>query len=282
MVWRRSWSPNGRTRSTWRGCNVTSPTPAMLKPTRRKRPWPDLLPENWRHRLRSRKILAVHRSRRPMSCSRLGCRHHAGGAAVIEVAAGPVFAQDHGDIETFRRVTAVVMELHPPLRGEDREIVEKCGLLGRAGAVMQPEIGAAAAQFGDHRHDRGDADAARDQQMMLRCGSQRKVIARRRSLDDVADADPLMPAAGPLSFRFAQHGDAIPRPLGRIVPQREVAHRPIADPYRYMRSGREGVQIMLVRVDQLIAVDPLGEIGNRPNAEQHAPTTQRATSPQAT
>ena len=99
----------------------------------------------------------------PGSC--FCCRHHAGGAAIIEVGAGGAFPQSRRDIEAFRRVAAVIVELHSPLRGEDRQIVEECRLLGRAGTVVQPELGAVAAQLRDHRHDRGDADAAGDQQM---------------------------------------------------------------------------------------------------------------------
>ena len=217
-----------------------------------------------------------------MSCSRFGCRHHAGWAAVVEVSAGAVFAQCRGEIEPLGRVAAVVVELHPPQRGEDREIVEERRLLGRTGAVVQTEIGAAPAQFRDHRHDRRDADTAGDQQMVLRLGGQREIVARHRSLDDFADAHLLMPFAGSLPFRLSQHSDAIARAFGGIVVQREVAHRPVADPHRDMRPGREPGQIAFVRVHQLVAVDSLGQIDNGADAEQHAPKAQRATSPHAT
>ena len=106
--------------------------------------------------------------------------------------------------------------------------------------------------------------------MVLRLGGQREVVARHRSLDDVADPHVLMPFARALPLRLAQHGDAIARAFGRIVVQREIAHRPVADPHRDMRPGREPGQIALIRVHQLVAVDPLGQIGNRAHAKQHA------------
>src|SRR5262249_5057912 len=159
----------------------------------------------------------------------------------------------------------------------DREIVEERRLLGRAGAVMQKETSAAAPQFRNHGHDRRDANASGDQQMMSGLVSQREVVARHRGLDDVAGSDPLMPFARTLSFGLAQHGNAVTLMLGRVVPQREIAGRTVADPYRDMRPGREIWQSLLIPVRQLVAVDPLSEMGNRANAQQHAPRAQRAT-----
>ena len=135
----------------------------------------------------------------PGSC--FGRPHHTGRAAVIYVSARAVFAQCRAEIEPLRRVAAIVMELHSPLRGEHREIVEERRLFGRARTVVQEKIGAAAAQFRDHRHDRGNADAAGNQQMVLRLGGQREVVARHRSLDEFTGAHPLMPFAGALPLR---------------------------------------------------------------------------------
>src|SRR5215470_7481278 len=118
--------------------------------------------------------------------------------------------------------------------------------------------------------------------MMLGPLSQREVVARHRGLNDVAGSDPLMPFARTLSFGLAQNGNTVTPTLGRVVPQREIADRTVTDPHRDMRPGRKIWQSLLIPVHQLVAVDPLSEIGNRANAEQHAPRAQRATSPQAT
>jgi hypothetical protein len=98
----------------------------------------------------------------------------------------PRFAQRRWDVETLRRIAAVVMKAQPPLGGERRQLTAKCGSLGRARAIMDLELGTAAAQLRDHRHDRRDADAAGDQQMPFRRRVDREIVARHRHIHDVA------------------------------------------------------------------------------------------------
>ena len=131
--------------------------------------------------------------------------HHARGAAIIQMRSGLWVAQRRGDVEPARRIAAVVMEAHPPLRREQVEIVAERRRLGRARAIVQQELGPAAAQFGNHRHDRGDADAARQQQIALGLLGQRKVVARHRGFDRVADADPLVPMARAFAFAVSRN-----------------------------------------------------------------------------
>src|SRR5260370_26104760 len=84
-----------------------------------------------------------------------------------------------------------------------------------------------------------------------------------------------MQPAGALAALLAQHGDAIAPPLGRIVPQRIVAPHLArvrrAEPDPDMRAGGEARQVMPVRIDQLVAVDVLGQIDDRADAQLHGP-----------
>ncbi len=91
---------------------------------------------------------------------------------------------------------------------------------------MEAELGAPAPQFGDHRHDRSDADAAGEKEMALGLLGEREMVARQRHLDDVADPHRVMQMARALAELLAQHGDAIAPPLGRVVPQGIVAPHP--------------------------------------------------------
>ena len=129
----------------------------------------------------------MHGAGRPVRRGRGGSRHHAGRPAVIEMRAGTGSRSSASDVEPLRRVAAVVMEHDLAHRREQVELVAKRGALGRAGAVIQAEIGAATLQLGDHRHDRRDADAAGQQQVALGIRREREMVARQRDLDRVAD-----------------------------------------------------------------------------------------------
>src|SRR3954451_891047 len=80
-----------------------------------------------------------------------------------------------------------------------------------------------------------------------------------------------MDAARGFAELLAQHRDAIAPPLGRVVPQRIVAPQIVAEPHANMRTGLEARQVAPVRIDQLVAVDVLGEIGDRAQPEAHVP-----------
>src|SRR5262249_54717584 len=90
-------------------------------------------------------------------------RHHSGRAAKIEVGAGSVFTQCCGNVEAVSGIAAVVMKLDPAWRRWDRELIEECRLPRWARAIMQREIGALPAQYGDHCDDRSNTDPAGDQ-----------------------------------------------------------------------------------------------------------------------
>src|SRR6516165_11831771 len=93
---------------------------------------------------------------------------------------------------------------------------------------------------------------------------QREVVARHRNLDPIPDPCLFMPFAGTAALDLAQYGDAVACALGRVVPQREVTHQLVTDPHRDMRPGFERRQIAAMWVHQLVAVDSLGETGDRP------------------
>ncbi len=136
---------------------------------------------------------------------------------------------------------------------------------------MQHEIGAAALQLGDHRHDRRDADAAGHKEVPLGRLGERKIVAWERGLDRVADPDLVMQPARAFAELLAQHRDAIAPPLGRVVPQRIIPPNIIAKPHPDMRPGGKARQVAPVRVDELVAVDVLGQINDRADAQLHGP-----------
>src|SRR3954453_13789938 len=78
-----------------------------------------------------------------------------------------------------------------------------------------------------------------------------------------------MDAARGFAELLAQYRDAIAPPLGRGVPQRIVAPQTVAEPHADMRAGLEARQVAPVRIDQLVAVDVLGKIGDRAQPEAH-------------
>jgi hypothetical protein len=132
-------------------------------------------------------------------------------------------AQQRADVEPLGRIAAIVMEHHPAHRREQVELVAERGALLCAGAVIEAELGVAALEFGDHRHDRGDADAAGQEEVTLGLRGEREMVARQRHLDDIADPHLIMQMAGRLAELLAQHRDAIAPSLGRVVPQRIIA-----------------------------------------------------------
>src|SRR5262245_49743036 len=70
--------------------------------------------------------------------------------------------------------------------------------------------------------------------------------------------------------RLAQYRNAIASTFGRIVPQRIPPPQPTGRQLD-MRACREPWQIAAAWIYQLIAVDVLGEIGNRSDAQLHGP-----------
>src|SRR6516164_2748461 len=69
---------------------------------------------------------------------------------------------------------------------------------------------------------------------------------------------------------LTEHREAITPPLGRIVAQRGLPHEPV-EPQIDMRARREPRQVAAARIDKLVTVGGLGEIGDRTNAELHDP-----------
>jgi hypothetical protein len=153
-------------------CTVVHGIASMndIKPRHPRQLWPegptDSPRYHWRHGVRPSEIFAMHGFQWPMSGSRRCRRHHAGGAARVEMGAGPEVAQCRSDVQPLAGIAAVVVKHHPPHCGENRKIIEKRRFPGRAGTIMQKEIGPSAAQYRDHRHDRGDSDAAGNEQIV--------------------------------------------------------------------------------------------------------------------
>ena len=197
--------------------------------------------------------------------------HQRRRSAVVEMSSRPRLAQSRRDIETLRRIAAVVMKGQPSLGGKRRQLTAERRSLGCARAIMDLEFGTAAAQFRGHRHDRRDADAPGDQQVPFRRRIDREIIARHRHIHDVAGPHILVqiprPAAAPI---LAQHRDAIPPALGSVVPQ-GIPPQQATGPQFDMRARRKPRQVAAARIDQLIAVDGFGEVGDRSDAQLHGP-----------
>ena len=170
------------------------------------------------------------------------------------------------DIETACGIAAVVMEAHPSVGGEGRQIVMKRCPCGRTRAVMEPEIDATPPQFGYHRDDRRDADPSGDQKMSLGCSIEPKVVARHRDLEEVSDPNRVVQVTRSATTRiFAQHRNAIAPTLGGIVAQR-VLPQEFAEPQVDVGAGRKSRQVASARVDEFVPVDGSGEIGDRADA----------------
>src|SRR6516225_11579672 len=107
--------------------------------------------------------------------------------------------------------------------------------------------------------------------MPLSCRTERKVVARHRDLEQVADLNLVVEMTRAAAARFlAQHRNAIMPPLGGIVAQRVLPHEP-AEPQIDMRAGHEPRQVAAARIDELVPIGGLGEIGDRTNAKLHDP-----------
>src|SRR5712691_6179081 len=101
------------------------------------------------------------------------------------------------------------------------------------------------------------------------------MVARQHHLDDVADMHPVVQQARALAELFAQDGDAVAAPLGRVVPQGIVAPHLFAEPHPDMRARGEARQVAPVRIDELVAVDVERQIGDRANAQLHMSLSPR-------
>ena len=140
---------------------------------------------------------------------------------------------------------------------------------------MQMKLGPAPLQLGDHRHDRGDADAAGDQPMPFGFVHQGEEVARPRHFEQIADPRLLMQPIRTVPVSVLEHGNAIAPPFGRVVAQGVIAQQPRRDPNRDMRARGEARQIAFVGIDQLKAEHVFGEIGDRTDAQMH-PTLSRS------
>jgi hypothetical protein len=134
---------------------------------------------------------------------------------------------------------------------------------------MKFKVGVAAPQFRDHRHERGDADPSGDQQMALGVLSERKVVARHRDLDEIANPQGLVqiPRAA-AALLFKQDRDTIPAALGRIVAQGVLPYE-IVEPQIDVCTGCEPRQVAAARIDEFVPVDGFGEKSDRTDAQLH-------------
>jgi hypothetical protein len=140
--------------------------------TRIHRPWRDL---------RCAEELAMHPLLRPAACGRQGQDDvdEALGTADVDVAAGPRLLQQACQVDALCRVAVVAVHVRAGAECAVAQPVSERDPVCAAHAVVQREVAARDRQVLGHAQDRGDADAAREQQAVPRVGRQREEIARR-------------------------------------------------------------------------------------------------------
>ncbi|MNC48532.1 hypothetical protein D3C75_976490 [compost metagenome] len=138
---------------------------------------------------------------------------------------------------------------------------------------MQREAGATALEFGDLGKERGDADAAGDQQVMARLGMQGEQVGRWRQLQAVALLHLLVQEARAATGILLQaHGDAVLRRLSRIAEQRiGVAQAALRrrQVHQHVAAGGEAGQAALLGLEGEFA-HQRGQLAHRrhPHIEQ--------------
>ena len=156
------------------------------------------------------------------------------------------------EIERIFNVALVVMDRDHAAKFRLLQLVEKGCRLGRARQIDQLELALPRrAEVADHRQDRRDADAARDEQI-LRRRNQFEIVARLGHGDVVALArriDEIHRAAA--AERIALDGNAIAVPLVRVVAQGIFAQVAVGNAQGNMSARAKGRQVAAVRAAQL-------------------------------
>jgi hypothetical protein len=95
------------------------------------------------------------------------------------------------------------------------------------------------------------------------------IVLRQRDFNDVADPNLIvqMPRAAAARI-LAQHSNAVAPSFGGVVPQRIAPQEP-ACLQLDMGTRRKPRQVAAARIDQLIAADGFGEIGDRSDTQLH-------------
>ena len=128
----------------------------------------------------------------------------------------------------------------------------------RACAVMEAEITTGGNQALGHAKQRGDADAACQQQAVWR-RDQWEVVARRTDREGIACTDLVMQRDGAAPRRrIAQHGDAIAVGFLVVVAQGVLAHQSTGQVHVDVRTRAEGGQGRAVGTGEFVAEDALG------------------------
>ena len=166
----------------------------------------------------------MDRTRWPVA-RHVGHRIHEGArAAAIHVCVARGFEQ-RPEVERFRGVAVVVVQLHVAGEWRPGQFVQERGAGRVAGAIDQLELVAPLGRkVAQHRHDRGDADAARNEQEAGRARVQFEIVARRADRQQVALAH--LVGHGDRSaatMRVAFDGDLVDSVVGRVAAQRVVA-----------------------------------------------------------
>ena len=173
--------------------------------------------------------------------------------------AGLWLAEGSGEIEFLR--LRLIIEVQMDAIGEAGlgEEIKEAGARARAGAIMKLEIRADRGETLRHRHHRGDADAASQQNGLLRGLEQREIVAWRADFDHPAFGEilmnPLRPAA---RSRIAQNAEQIAMGLARRIGQRILADQPGGDLDINMRAGVKAGQRRAIGGLQFQCDNPLG------------------------
>ena len=175
--------------------------------------------------------LDVQRAGRPAGAALLdGVQQRVGAAAVDEGVRRPARPRRRVQVEQARARPAGAGPTRSPWRRAARR--RRPWTPRRAPAVQQPPVGAGRLGGGDHRQDRGDADAAGDEQVAGRaaaagsgCAGPRTWTVAPRRAARARSAEPPRPVG------LAQDGDPPGRPVGRVAAQRVLPDQ-VAGPAR--------------------------------------------------
>ena len=137
-------------------------------------------------------------------------------------------------------------------------------------AVEQAEAFALRPHLADHGHDRRDADAAGDEQEILRARRQPEIVDRRGHHQFVAGLHVVDEVGGAAAaIGLALDRDQIAIALGRVVAQRIFAQQAVRHPDRDMRAGGKFRQWLAARVAEFQQMDAVGDLVVARHAQRH-------------
>src|SRR3990167_4792680 len=188
--------------------------------------------------------------------------HKAARPADIQVCVGGGISQQGGGIQALGGGTVIEMQLHPLGEGRGLQALDEGRALAGTGAVVQLEIGAEPVQTFGHAQDRGDADAAGEQQAASGILVQRKQVARFADQQLLTHLRLLVQGVGATAGGgVLEHADQVTPVFPGRIAQRILADQAAGQVHVDMGAGLERRQRRAVDAGQFEAADILGLVG---------------------